>query len=228
MATILEYADIARAVYEKQVAYYPKGHLLPGWSIRTEDWENGSTIFGNGFQGGIYQSETEVVLGFAGTKNAVSDISADARIAFNILPNQCTSAFHMACRAQEILKGRTLTATGHSLGGALAQVIGAWCGIPFVTFNAPPMKNAMRTAKINLVKPQMMMRSHGKDLDTAVGINFRVDGDWVSGAGMKHIGPVITLPKTGQGILSHFMDICYDLIKSHEKYRSCTIMELCA
>ena len=89
------------------------------------------------------------------------------------------------------------------------------------------MKNAMRTAKGNLFKPHMMMRSQGIDLDSVQGVNFRVDGDIVSWAGMSHVGPVITLPKTG-GFASHFMDICYDLISGHTKYRSSTILELCA
>lgn len=102
MVTILQYAEIANAVYEKAVAFHPDGHLIRGWTMQREDWEDGSILLGNGFQGGIYQSETDVVVGFAGTKHLVgSDISADARIATNILPNQCTSAYKMVLRAQK-------------------------------------------------------------------------------------------------------------------------------
>ncbi len=228
MATILEYADIARAVYQKPVSFYPQGHLLQGWTIKNEHWEDGSLLFGNGFQGGIYQNDTEVILGFAGTKNFGSDLSADMRIGLNILPNQASSAYKMAKRAIEILGSRKLSATGHSLGGGLAQIIGVWCNIPFVTFNAPPMKNALRAAKGNIAKPQMMARTLNSDIGKAQGVNFRVEGDSVSWLGLDHVGKVITLPKTNGGFMSHFMDICYDLIKQHDTYPNKTLMEMCA
>ena len=226
MATILTYADIARAAYKKPVAFYPEGHLIQGWNVKQEDWEDGSVLLGNGFQGGVFQSNDEIIVGFAGTKNVGSDITADARIALNILPNQCTSAFKMMKRAFEIAKGRPVSCVGHSLGGALAQVMGVWCGVPFVTFNAPPMKNALRAAKVNIAKPHMMMRTRGKSVN-ADGINFRVDGDIVSAAGLKHVGRVITLKKKS-GFCSHFMDICYELIESDPRYRGMSPLDLSA
>ena len=62
MATILTYADIARAAYKKPVAFYPEGHLIQGWNVKQEDWEDGSVLLGNGFQGGVFQSNDEIVI----------------------------------------------------------------------------------------------------------------------------------------------------------------------
>ena len=217
MAKCQTYAEIAQAVYQKQPAPHPVGHMIKGWQIKQEHWENGTEI-GNGFQGGIYQNDAEVIVGFCGTaigtRSTFSDLSADARIALNILPNQCSSAYRMTERAKEILNGRKLSVTGHSLGGALAQVIGVWSGVPFVTFNAPPMKNALRMAKVNIVKPQMMMRSRGKSVDDVMGINFRVEGDIVSAAGMKHVGKVITMDQSWYAVkTSHFMTKCLSFLQ---------------
>jgi putative lipase involved disintegration of autophagic bodies len=109
----------------------------------TKDWVTG-TWLGNGLQGGIYQNDEEVICAFKGTamgrppgQTIVADLTADLRLALGIIPNQAGGAYALVKTAQEIAKGRVVTATGHSLGGALAQVVGKWCNVPFVTFNAP-------------------------------------------------------------------------------------------
>lgn len=217
MATCLDYAKIACAAYYKGPNQYSDpdpGRMVDDWTV--QKWESG-TLFGNGFQGGIWQSETDVVVGCCGTNTKqkgkfVSDISADIRIAVRVLPNQCTSARKMVKAAKEIAgSNRRVSVCGHSLGGGLAQVVGVWEQVPFVTFNAPAMKHAMKVAHLNIFKPMMMARTiAAQSADDTAGVNFRIRGvgldgeernDLVSihGAAGGHVGMVVDLPAMSSG-----------------------------
>jgi hypothetical protein len=211
MATCLDYAKIAYAAYfTSQAQYYedPAGHMVDSWQVQT--WETG-TLFGDGFQGGIWTSPSDVVVGCCGTNPGqkgkfVSDLSADLRIGLRILPNQTSSAREMVRAAKAIAGPRRVSVTGHSLGGGLAQVMGVWEEVPFVTFNAPAMKHVVKAANVNIFKPMMMIRMlKAKSPDETAGVNFRIRGlgsdgvvrnDIVSAHGILggHIGMVVDLP----------------------------------
>lgn len=201
MATCLDYAKIACAAYNQSSNQYyvePPGHMVDDWRVQT--WENG-TLFGDGFQGGIWQNDTDVVVGCCGTNPGqigkfVSDLSADIKIGVHILPNQCTSAKDMVKKAKKIAKGRMVSVTGHSLGGGLAQVCAVWEGIPFVSFNAPAMKLTLQAAKVNIFKPMMMIRTlKSQNPSDTAGVNFRIDGDVVSSKVLgDHVGTIVKLP----------------------------------
>ncbi|WP_427024288.1 hypothetical protein ACP4J4_17575 [Aureimonas ureilytica] len=228
MATCLDYAKIAYAAYFKSKAQYyeePSGHMVDDWVV--QKWENG-TVFGDGFQGGIWQSERDVVVGCCGTNpkqkgKFLSDISADARIGLRILPNQCTSARSMVRAAKQIAAGRRVSVCGHSLGGGLAQVVGVWEQVPFVTFNAPAMKHVIKAAHGNIFKPMMMLRTiKSKSADDTSGVNFRIRGlgsdgivrdDLVSAHGLAggHVGMVVDLvSKSTTG--AHGKDTCWQAV----------------
>lgn len=219
MATCLDYAKIAFAAYFKSSNQYyedPPGHMVDDWKV--QKWESG-TWYGDGFQGGIWQNDHDVVVGCCGTNpkqkgKLLSDLGADLRIGLRILPNQCSSARRMLKAAKQIAAGRRLSVTGHSLGGGLAQVVGVWEGVPFVTFNAPAMMHVLKAAKYNLAKPQMMMRTRNaqRPEDTA-GVNFRIAGDPVSIHGLAggHVGMVVDLRNaTGGG--AHGKGNCWQAV----------------
>ena len=219
MANCLDYAKIAFAAYfEETNQYYenPPGHMVDSW--RVQKWKSGG-FFGDGFQGGIWQNETDVIVGCCGTNpeqkgKFVSDLSADARIVFRILPNQCSSARKMLKEAKKIAQGRRVTVTGHSLGGGLAQVVGLWEGVPFVTFNAPAMAHVIKAAHFNVFKPQMMVRTWmSKKGSDSPGVNFRIAGDMVSMHGIAggHVGMVVDLRNaTGGG--AHGKGNCWQAV----------------
>ena len=182
MATCLDYAKIAYAAYFTGPGQYyeePSGHMVDDWVV--QQWETG-TLFGDGFQGGIWQSANDVVVGCCGTNpqqkgKLLSDLGADLRIGMRILPNQASSARQMVKAAKDIAAGRRVSVTGHSLGGGLAQIMGVWEEVPFVTFNAPAMKNVVRAANINIFKPMMMVRTlKAQSPDDTVGVDFRIRG----------------------------------------------------
>jgi len=228
MATCLDYAKIAYAAYFTGPGQYyedPPGHMVDDWSV--QQWETG-TLFGDGFQGGIWQSNDDVVVGCCGTNpgqkgKLLSDLGADLRIGLRILPNQASSAREMVKAAKSIAAGRRVSVTGHSLGGGLAQVMGVWEEVPFVTFNAPAMKNVVKAANINVFKPMMMIRTlRAQSADDTVGVNFRIRGlgldgivrnDLVSAHGIAggHIGMVVDLP-AASSTGAHGKNTCWQAV----------------
>ena len=221
MATSLDYAKIACAAYNLSGSQYyaePPGHMVDDWKVQT--WESGS-IFGDGFQGGIWQNDTDVVVGCCGTNPGqigkfVSDIGADIKIGMHILPNQCSSAREMVRKAKDIAKGRMVSVTGHSLGGGLSQVCAVWEEVPFVTFNAPAMKLTLQAAKVNIFKPMMMVRTlMSKSPSDTAGVNFRIDGDVVSSRVLgDHVGVIVKLnnPKALGESSAHASSNCWQAV----------------
>lgn len=221
MAFCIDYAKIAFAAYHQgKNQYYanPPGHMVDAW--RVHKWEGG-TLFGDGFQGGIWHNDKDVVVGCCGTNPGqpgkfLSDLSADARIGLHILPNQSTSARQMVKVAKEIARGRRVSVCGHSLGGGLAQVVAVWENIPFVTFNAPAMKITMQAAKFNIFKPMMMARTiKSGSGDNSPGLNFRINGDFVSSKVLgNHIGTIVELnnPRAMHNNSNHANANCWQAV----------------
>lgn len=228
MANCLDYAKIAYAAYfTGSTQYYedPAGHMVDDWQV--QKWETG-TLFGDGFQGGIWYSQHEVVVGCCGTNpkqkgKFLSDLSADIRIGLRILPNQASSARQMVRAAKQVAGSRRVSVTGHSLGGGLAQIVGVWEEVPFVTFNAPAMKHAVKAANFNILKPMMMIRTlASKSADDTAGVNFRIRGlgsdgvvrnDLVSIHGLAggHIGMVVDLP-SASSTGAHGKNTCWQAV----------------
>jgi hypothetical protein len=197
MATIADYWEIAKNVYAQKAAGAP---MVAGWERQKWEW---GTWYGDGFQGGVFESEQELIVGFSGTKGGllsapISQNSANARIALNVIPNMAGSAKSMVDWAKERGGGvKPVSIVGHSLGGGLAQVIGNWSGCPFISLNGPGMASQLKMSAFNIFKPVQMYRSasSGATGDT-VGICFTVKGDLIGEFGY-HVGTEFVRPYSG-------------------------------
>jgi hypothetical protein len=189
LATISDYLYIAAEIYSRTGG--TDGGA--GWNIQR--WET-ATWYGNGFQGGIFMQDNEIIVAFSGTMGGpttapVSQNTANIRIGLHVIPNMAGSAKTLVRWAEQY--NRPISIVGHSLGGALAQVIGAWSGHPFISFNGPGMARHLQIAAFNIFKPRQMRRSiKALRADDALGICFNVRGDFVAGFG-KHIGVTVDL-----------------------------------
>ena len=179
MATFDEYVTFAEQVYARSGDGQPD---VGGWQTQKWEW---ATWYGNGFQGGVFTNEREIVVGFSGTKGGlttapISQNTANARIGVNVIPNLAGSAFAMVNWAKSIANGRPISLVGHSLGGGLAQVVGNWSGCPFISFNGPGMKSHLKMSAFNIFKPRQMFRSiSSASSEDTIGISFFVTNDFV-------------------------------------------------
>jgi putative lipase involved disintegration of autophagic bodies len=184
MATFDEYTTIAEQVYARAADGPPD---VGSWQTQKWEW---ATWYGDGFQGGVFTNDREIIVGFSGTKGGlttapISQNTANARIGVNVIPNLSGSAFAMVNWAKSIAHGRPVSLVGHSLGGGLAQVVGNWSGCPFISFNGPGMKTHLKMSAFNLFKPRQMFRSiFSADTDDTIGICFYVTNDFVGTFGV--------------------------------------------
>ena len=93
---------------------------------------------GDGFSYGVYQKENEIVISYAGTNNWIDYIS-NISITAGLGSTQLTKAAIAYVQAQQRY-GKSITFTGHSLGGGLASVMAVWFNKPAVVFNEAPFE----------------------------------------------------------------------------------------
>lgn len=211
--TTLQYAQMANRVYNIDNPSDPESYTVPGFipALFKEGMAWGKT--NTGFKGCVYVSQDshECVVAFQGTKpSKAGDLVADVQIFLGQLTQYAGAALRLFNRCAEVYPNHQASLAGHSLGGAIAQVIGHWTGAPFVTFNAPGMWGQLQFAKVNpFAGPKTMWRSIKGTVKgslaakqkAATGRNFRNVLDPVSGFG-SHYGPVTRF--WGKG--AHSMD----------------------
>lgn len=205
MATLLDLARLANAVYER-------APTLPlGWT-RTEFKPASGNL--NGFQAATFLGPGGTVIAFRGTAQTMDGI-ADLKLGTGMNSTYFDAGEEFARRYQ----GRPDTVvTGHSLGGAIAQIVANRGGFVMATFNAPGVgviasRNiADSTLPMNAVRTAGMMVSAlrhpvqaAKDVRFAFrpvrGVNLCLTGDAVSRIG-NHYGAVMRIPGTSKGPLT--------------------------
>ncbi|MCK5889401.1 MAG: DUF2974 domain-containing protein [Methylococcales bacterium] len=137
----IPYANLASAVYDFD-------HTSVGdWQLIESKDRN------SGMQSGVYQHNqtNELVIAFRGTqsckkfsfscslKESYLDLAADALITVGKADEQFEHAFNYANEVITRYPDRKITMTGHSLGGSLAQAIGASLEKEVFVFNSAPV-----------------------------------------------------------------------------------------
>lgn len=206
MVNLYQYALIADAVYARwdegnssSAALYNSDWKCPP-NMKVDEksiWKLGNP-FSSGFQGRVFlNTKGDAVIAFKGTKPSMtSDLAADAKLAMGFMPTQAKDALKHTVDWMTHLKGYTITLVGHSLGGALAQVVGSRTKLRFVTFNAPGMLKQAH----GLSSSQSIQIAKVKEKEDKYGINYRTSGALaLIAANGIHIGPVVVLELTSSG-----------------------------
>lgn len=221
MARLYDCSLIADAVYsrwdegnESQAILYNSGWKCPP-EMKVDEksvWALGNP-FSSGFQGRVFLDPggREAVIAYKGTKPYMgSDLAADAKLAMGFVPTQAKDAMKHTQDWAGRLKGRKITLVGHSLGGALAQVVGSRLRMRFVTFNAPGMLKQTH----GLSTSQTVEIANVKEKEQGLGVNYRTTGAFAPIAGLGvHIGKVVILELTSSG---HGIGNFVQYLKSHK------------
>ena len=166
MATIAEYLGLARDAYGRSMEGADLGrfaldHPLAGWEQRAR---SNASWYRSGFQGSVFQHflTGEVIVSFSGTQPGpaiVTQYASNFRILVHAIPNMAGAAYDMVIDAIRTSGSGKVSVAGHSLGGAVAQVVGFWTGRPFVSFNGPGMKRHLIASRLNILQPRQRSRS---------------------------------------------------------------------
>lgn len=112
------------------------------------------TYDGTGFAAIAYRnpSTNEVVIAYRGTNSTelVDWTKNNLNIGMGEVPVQYTEASHFYNLVAEKYGKDNITVIGHSLGGALAQLIGAEYNVNTITFNAPGVLHLLKNINPNL------------------------------------------------------------------------------
>jgi hypothetical protein len=235
MATTDQYFDMAMRAHNNQ----PTGSLQQQANLRARNQNLGGAPYrwtqqrghahkpffawkpGTGFQAAYFTNNqgSEHVLAIAATQGwNFTDILADSKLALSVMPRQASSAERFF---KAVIPPQTnpadVVVVGHSLGGALAQALGFWHGVRFVTFNAPGMMRILAGSMMNVAKPQQLGRTWkwaAKSVfgNTERGINIIVSWDLIGNFG-AHVGTAKRIPATaGTGLKRHGPDAVQDAI----------------
>jgi len=199
MPTIRDLGLLAAAVYEDNPS-------VPGWASPGHLTASGSW---NGFQAATFTGEGVTVIVFRGTAQAM-DVGADLRLGSGMNTSYFSDGESYAAGAAA--PGDNVYVCGHSLGGAIAQVVANRGGYKMVTFNAPgvavfasrnvrdiatstPWMTAIRVGGAlvsSVTNPMQTFRDIRSTFHTVRGLNIRLSYDAVSQIGI-HYGEMVTL-----------------------------------
>ena len=154
-----EIKDLSMCVYKRNEKYKPKD-----WIKFDEHNAN------NGFHGEAFYKNDVIVISFRGTElTDKDDILNNGRMGLNRLPSQYVDAHNFYLQVKSIFPNKKIVFTGHSLGGALAQIMGAETGNETVTFNAYGAGDLMQKDNIKGTN----IRNYGNIDDTVFNLNLR-------------------------------------------------------
>ena len=161
----------------------------------------------SGFQGAIFSRRGVKVVAFRGTAQAM-DVVADLKLGTGMN----STYFGLGQQFASLVNGPGVIVTGHSLGGAIAQVVANRTGHVLASFNAPGVgvivsRNLGESnASMNIVRAGGMLLSSIRHPIQAVsdvrntfrsvkGVNLCLKNDAVSKIG-NHYGQVLRIPGT--------------------------------
>ncbi len=164
-----------------------------------DDFKSERDVVGpDGFSAQVFRKGNQIVLAIRGTlqdgskielANSSSNTSFLSDIATTTLKSEVSQAASLLARLKEQCQSCEIYLTGHSLGGAVAQILGQKTGLPTNAFNAP---GAGKLTEQLATLPAVQHLSDVQFTNSGSNENLRSYGDLISLAGQA-IGNQFTI-----------------------------------
>jgi hypothetical protein len=145
MATEIEYALMAGASYistRSEVNQFP---VPDGWVEHIDKRQ----ALPSGFEATYFTNGSDIVISFAGTGPLGNGdfLHANIPLALGVLPDQLEQAadYYLQIKNDPANAGKTISFTGHSLGGGLAALMAVMFGESAFTFDQAPFRDSALT-----------------------------------------------------------------------------------
>lgn len=181
------------------MAYNPQGLQSDGVPM-PEGWEQiGKEIIGS-FAGFAYINKmtNEVVIAFRGSNDRGDWTGANIDILCDKWTEQMSEAVEFAAKVRESaevasLHGAKIYVTGHSLGGAEAQIVSQMFGFDGMTLDPLAASRLVDTPEFQEYSLRLTQTEHGLGMPASF-INYGVTESFVSHNTGQHLGPRRPIP----------------------------------
>ena len=134
-----------------------------------------------GFYACVLKKGSEIIIAYRGTDALSKDFNDDIQIGSKKIPEQVNEAKQFAIEAIKEFSDCEVFVTGHSLGGALAQIVGSYYGYKTATFNPAGLDSVLSRGMLKY-NPDVVVNYHTEDdflrkgwLFDDVGTNYTVE-----------------------------------------------------
>ena len=205
---------ISEYVYSNSLTYLPKR-----WEKIAIDKNEQTGFYGEAF---IDKKEKNIVIAFRGTdlnkgiNEAKKDLINDNYLLLKNIPPQINNAREFKNKIQKNFKGYNIILTGHSLGGSLAQIIGAESGEKTVTYGAYGTKQLINSRNNNFYN----IKNYGNandiifvsNIDNQLGETYVIDNSINNGEELYKTNKI----NKNIGLSEHFLNNIGDLSKANK------------
>ena len=164
------------------ICSYGKNLMLPANYQATNNYVN----LKSGFSSSVIRNGENVIVAYRGSDEwSAKDIGADLKMGIlSKIPSQAWDAVSVYMKVRQQFPNARIYLTGHSLGGSLAQIVGALFDVNTVTFNAYGTKDLIKpnytiypdkiTNYVNLDDYKVMIDNTENQIGTCYSIGTRI------------------------------------------------------
>ncbi len=191
-----EYKELCKASKKKPTSSVPVGYNL--WDIIDDE---------NGFCACIYQKDQEMIIVYRSSDDKQDWLDSNKSMALGHMPSQAKNAIEVYDMVAKFCSENhmTISVVGFSLGGSLAQIVGALRNANAVTFNAYGVKNLLPDNILNYKEEKITNYCNKHDPITLINAQ-------------NHIGKCYTLKSKDIFKNPHYLENMGSLYEREEAY----------